>query len=161
MPLPNKSKPTSKRLTPGFSTYAPPLKSAKKPPSPNKTTPPSSSTKTNPAPPTPHPTPTLKLEHIEHLIARITAHHAASHDQGTRPSLPDRIDIIDWQWVINNIREPIDTLIYSNHKTTKTATLKLTFDPNQTGQFCHIISRYGITNGEVGTFSPSLSFAIT
>ncbi len=106
-------------------------------------------------------TPTLKLEHIEHLIARITAHHAASHDQGTRPSLPDRIDIIDWQWVINNIREPIDTLIYSNHKTTKTATLKLTFDPNQTGQFCHIISRYGITNGEVGTFSPSLSFAIT
>ncbi len=33
-------------------------------------------------------TPTLKLEHIEHLIARITAHHAASHDQGTRPASP-------------------------------------------------------------------------
>ncbi|WP_369176705.1 hypothetical protein [Candidatus Thiodubiliella endoseptemdiera] len=57
MPLPNKSKPTSKRLMPGFSTYAPPLKSAKKPLSPNKTTPPSSSTKTNPAPPTPSPPP--------------------------------------------------------------------------------------------------------
>jgi len=31
----------------------------------------------------------------------------------------------------------------------------------QTELFCHLIARYDITNGSVGSFSVSLSFAIT
>ncbi len=110
---------------------------------------------------TPTTTPTLELEHIEHLEARLSAHHNASFTKGTKPSLPEKIDIIDWQWTINDIRESIDTLVYENHQTTQSATLKLSFNPSQTGQFCHLIACYGITNGQIGAFSNSLSFAIT
>jgi len=109
----------------------------------------------------PDTTPVIELDHIEHLNARISAKHAAAQEKGTRPSLPLGVDIIDWQWVVNDEREAIDTLIYSEHKTSQSATLKLSFDPSQTGQFCHIIARYGITSGALGAFSVSLSFAIT
>ncbi len=103
--------------------------------------------------------PNLELEHIEHLNARISAHHATSHDQGTRPSLPEGIDLLDWQWAITPEQTP--NVIYSEHKTTQSATLNLDFTPDKVGQFCHLSARYGITSGEVGTYSTNFSFAIT
>ncbi|WP_369150697.1 hypothetical protein [Candidatus Thiodubiliella endoseptemdiera] len=33
--------------------------------------------------------------------------------------------------------------------------------PDKVGQFCHLSARYGITSGEVGTYSTNFSFAIT
>ncbi|NYT28422.1 MAG: hypothetical protein H0A76_11470 [Candidatus Thiodubiliella endoseptemdiera] len=52
-------------------------------------------------------------------------------------------------------------VIYSEHKTTQSATLNLDFTPDKVGQFCHLSARYGITSGEVGTYSTNFSFAIT
>ena len=105
--------------------------------------------------------PTLELEHIEHLNARVSAHHHASHDKGTKPRLPDGVDMIDWQWVVLDEKNIPDSVVYTNHINTHTATLKIEFNVEQVSKFCHLMARYGITNGQMGTESPVFSFVIT
>lgn len=110
--------------------------------------------------------PTLELEHIEHLNARVSAHHHTTHNKGTRPTLPEGVDILDWEWVVIDEQQIVasfltDSAIHSNHLSTRSASLKLEFTPEQVGKFCHIVGRYGINNGKTGTISETLIFAIT
>jgi len=105
--------------------------------------------------------PTLKLDHIEPLNARISAHQYATHDKGNKPSRPQGVDTVEWQWVITDTQATPQTLIYTNHKTTQSATLNLEFNDTQIGQFCHAKARYAIHNGESGAYSITLTFAIT
>lgn len=105
--------------------------------------------------------PTLELEHIEHLNARISAHHHTTHDKGTKPSLPEGVDMIAWEWAMLDTKDASASIVYTNHLSTRSATLKLEFTPEQTGKFCHLVARYGINNGKTGTPSEVLTFAIT
>ena len=105
--------------------------------------------------------PTLELEHIEHLNARVSAHHHASHDKGTKPRLPDGVDMIDWQWIVLDEKTIPDAVVYTHHINTHAATLKIEFSAEQMGKFCHLTARYGINNGQMGTESPIFSFVIT